>query len=331
MAARIIHLSEEYSGQLVTYMHKTYPAFSDVFIQYDVNEAIGHKDSEPNSLLVLNDENQIVGCHLLFNTKAWIYGKEEKIVWGHNTFLDEEYRKEIGLDFVLEIARIKNGFGHGLTKKNMKIQQKLKRSTFLSGIRKFRVTNCWAIEGVIKKALKIPDNLNIILPKEISINNDKFNLCTKASEISIPNAGYWNKDFSDIDFIRDEEFLNKRFFNNPVHKYYIYSNRNKDCYFVVRPILFKGVRAVILVDFRYLPENSIVVKQIFKATEKLCNKIHAGVMVFTTSNKIIKDMYGKKILCKHYPDTVVTGQKFAKSIDTYAIITAADSDEEFYQ
>ena len=328
--SRIISLSEQYRGLLTDYMHKIYPVFSDAFIAYDVNEAIGDNHYESNSLLVLNDDNQIVGCHLNFNTKAWIYGKEEMISWGHNTYLNEEYRKEIGLDFVLEIARMKNGFGHGLSKKNMKIQHKLKYSTFITGIYKFRILNYWAIEGVVKRTLKIRDNLNINFPKEIGLNKEMFAVCHNASELSIPNNGYWNKGYSDIDFIRDEDFLNKRFFKNPVHKYYIYTNRNKDCYFVVRPILFRGIRAIILVDFRYLPENTNVAKQIFKATEKLCSKVHAGVMVFTTSNITIKNIYEKRMLCKYYSDIVTTGKHFAKSSDTYAVVTAADSDGEFY-
>lgn len=330
MGTRIIHLSEEYRSLLINYMHKTYPAFSDAFIQFDVNEAIGVNHNESNSLLVLNKDNQVVGCHLVFNTKAWINGKEESVAWGHNTYLDKEYRKEVGLDFVLEIARIKNGFGHGLTKRNIKIQHKLKYSTFLIGIRKFRVLNFWVVGGVLKKILKMRDNSNIGLPSTINIKNETFHICEKVSELSIPNDGYWNKGYSDIDFIRDEEFLDMRFFKNPVHKYFVYSNSNHNCYFVVRPILFRGIRAIVLVDFRFLPENTDVVKQIFQATERLCIKIHAGILLFTTSNKIIIDIYTKKKLCRHYPDTVNTGKHLAKTNDTYAIITAADSDEEFY-
>lgn len=255
MGTRIIHLSESYREQLSCYMHKIYPTFSDAYIQYDVNEAIGKNNKESNSLLVLNKNNEIVGCHLNFNTKAWIYGKEEDVAWGHNTFLDKEYRKEIGLDFVLEITRIKNGFGHGLTKTNTKIQHKLKYAVFITGVRKFCLLNIWAVEGIIKKYLHIECKECKRLPSTINIKEETFSLCKNVDEITIPNNGYWNKDYSDIDFIRDKDFLNNRFFNNPVHKYYIYTNRNNDCYFVVRPIIFKGFRAIIMADFRYIPNN----------------------------------------------------------------------------
>ncbi len=331
MGTRIIHMSESYREQLICYMHKIYPTFSDTYIQYDVNEAIGNNNEESNSLLVLNKNNEIVGCHLNFNTKAWIYGKEEDVSWGHNTFLDKDYRKEIGLDFVLEIARIKNGFGHGLTKINTKIQHKLKYAVFISGVRKFCILNIWAVVGIIKKLLHIKCKDCKYLPATIKIQEDLFSLCKSVDDISIPNNGYWNKDYSDVDFIRDKFFLNNRFFNNPVHKYYIYTNKNNDCYFVVRPIVYKGFRAVVMADFRYMPNNEKVVMQIFKAAEKLCMELHAGAMLFTTNNETIKKIYENKLLCRHYPDIVTTGKQNARTDDARVIINAADSDEEFHK
>ena len=75
--AKIIPMSEEYRDKLIEYMHKKYPTFTDAYIQYDVNEAIGTPETGTKSIIVVNDNDEIVGCHLCFITKAWIKGKEE--------------------------------------------------------------------------------------------------------------------------------------------------------------------------------------------------------------------------------------------------------------
>ena len=60
MATKIIPMSEKYRNKLVDYMHQKYPSFSDAYIQFDVNEAIGAKEKGTKSLIVINDNDEIV-------------------------------------------------------------------------------------------------------------------------------------------------------------------------------------------------------------------------------------------------------------------------------
>lgn len=330
MNARIIPLSEKYKEKLTAYMHQIYPSFSDAYIKYDIEESLGNKIQASKSLIVVDNNNEIVGCHLNFITKALIKGKEKIVVWGHNTFLNESYRKSIGMDFVLEIASIKNGFGYNLSDVNSKIQHLIKANVFVNGLRLFRVFNCWIIWGYFKKVIglfpKIPD----IFPEEIRLKNTIFKLCKTANEIAIPNNGYWNKDVCEVDFIRDEEYLNKRFFHNPVNKYYTYTNKQRNCYFTIRPITHNGILGLQLVDFRYEQMHVHIANDISIAINKISKVLHAGIIMFITSDKSFKTIYETKTTCKSWPIAFVGGKNNISSQDAYIIVNSADSDGEFH-
>lgn len=328
--ARIIPMSEEYRDKLIEYMHQKYPTFTDAYIQYDVNEAIGTKETGTKSIIVVNDNDEIVGCHLCFITKAMIKGEVKVVVWGHNTFLDEEYRRTMGLDFVIEINSYRNGFGYSLTDVNAKIQKKIKGIAFVSGLRLYRIPTfsfCWYIAyKLYGRTPKVP----IDLPHLILLSNDTFNLCNSANDIIIPNDGYWNKDICEVDFIRDRDFLHRRFFNNPVNKYFVYTNKERNCYFVVRPILHNRILSIQMVDCRYIPHQIETAKNIDKAVKKICSSIHAGKIFYTTSDRLFKSIYEKKMFCKSWPIAFVCGKCNASSEESYIIVNAADSDGEYH-
>lgn len=329
MNAKIIPISELYRNKLISFLRQKYSTYSDAFIEFEVNEAISNA-KEPKSIIVVNENDEIVGCHFYFNTKAWINGEERNACWGHNTYLEQEFRHIIGLDFVLKIIAVRNGFGYGLTDINYKIQKLVKGNIFINGLRKYCKLNIWFIWDksfkLLGKQFLIPSSL----PPSVNYREDVFQLCLDANEIKIPNGGFWYKNICEVDFIRDEEFLNKRFFFNPVNKYYVYTNQDKDLYFVVRPILHNGIPSIQVADFRYLPTQQDKVSHIFHAIEKLCRTLRIGIMLFTTSERNVKNLYERRWLCKSYPVAFVGGKKVISSEDAYIIVNAADSDDEYY-
>jgi hypothetical protein len=330
MNARIISISESYKDKLISFMHQKYPTYSDAFIQYEVDKAIC-SELEPKSIIVVNENDEIVGCHFYIKTKAWIRGEEKSACWGYNTYLEYDYRRFIGLDLVLAMTEVKNGFGYGLTDINYKIQHLIKGNIFINGLRKYCKLNIWffwdKIISFLGKQFQIPSSL----PHSIQYGNNCFHLCQNAKEIKIPNGGFWYKDICEVDFIRDQEFLNKRFFQNPVNKYYIYTNQDKKCYFVIRPILHQGILSIQVADVRYLPTQPELAKIIYLTIERICSKIHAGTMMFTTSDRTIRTLYENNRLCKSYPVAFVCGKKNVSSADANIIVNAADSDDEFYK
>lgn len=330
MSVQFIPLSDEYRSSLAEYMHKIYPSFTNDYIEYNINEGILGNQERTSSFIVLDENKTIVGCHLSFSTKAWIHGKELPVVWGHDTYLDSEYRREIGLDFVLEIAAIKNGFGLGLSDINVKIQKKMRAAVLIDDARKYCIISPWIIWRKCQSLFKISSKFPV-LPTTISIGNNTFVQCKTAEDISIPNNGYWNKDICEVDFIRDKDFLNKRFFQNPVHTYTVYTIEGESCYFVIRPILFRGFYALMLADYRYEYTRPIFVHVMYKAIIKLCNKNKFGAVLFTTNDNHLKDLINGFIIYRSYPVVFVGGKENLTSKDSFVLLSAADSDDEFHK
>ena len=330
MSARIIPLSEEFRISLAEYMRKIYPSFTNDYIDYNINEGIFGNQERNTSFIVVDDNMKIVGCHLSFSTKAWIHGKEVPVVWGHDTYLDTEYRRENGMDLVLEIAAIKNGFGLGLSDINVKIQKLIRSVVFVDGTRKYCILSPWIIWRKCQSFFKISHNLPA-LPIRINIGNNTIVQCKTPDDISIPNIGYWNKDICEVDFIRDKDFLNKRFFQNPVHTYYVYTIKGKSCYFVLRPILYRGLSSLMLADFRYQHTWPLFVHVMYKAVMKLCNMYKFAAIIFTTNDHHLKKLIKGFIICKSYPVAFVGGKENLTSKDPFVLLNAADSDDEFHK
>lgn len=330
MSARIIPLSEEFRISLAEYMCKINPSFTKDYIDYNVNEGILGNQERNTSFIVVDEKLNIVGCHLSFSTKAWIHGKEVPVVWGHDTYLNSEYRREIGMDLVLEIAAIKNGFGLGLSDINLKIQKLIRSAMFVDGTRKYCIISPWIIWRKCQSFFKISHNLPA-LPSSITTGNNTIIQCKTPDDISIPNKGYWNKDICEVDFIRDKDFLNKRFFQNPVHTYTVYTIKGESCYFVLRPIQFRGVCALMLADFRYDPAQPIFVHIMYEAIIKLCNKKRFGAILFITNDRHLQELIKGFIICKSYPVAFVGGKENLTSKDSIVLLNAADSDDEFHK
>ena len=330
MTAHIIPLTEAFRTPLTNYMYRRFPTYDKKYIDFDINEAIIGNFKQQTSIIVINENKKIVGCHLCFRTKAWIHGKENDVIWGHDTYLDEKYRKFIGMDFVLEIMSIRNGFGIGLTDINTKIHKLIRTIVFVDGLRKFCILSPWFLWRKTIYFFKVTQR-TFSFPSFIHIQKDTFIQCHSPKDIAIPNEGYWNKDICEVDFIRDEEFLNKRFFKNPVHQYYIYTLNDESCYFVLRPVLFKGVYALMVVDFRYDNSKPTQIELIFKAAQKVCNQKRFGAILFTTSDKNVKSLFDSNKLCRSYPVSFVGGKKNITSKDSIVYLTAADSDDEYHK
>ena len=126
---RIEDYSDKWFDSLYLYIKKTFPLYTDSYIDYCL---VKSKERLP-SLIVLNDKDEIVGCHMYLCTKAIVNGEIIDTQWGYNTYLDPEYRSTIGLDLIL-LMNSRRGFGLGLTEINNKIQKKLKK-VFFKGVK----------------------------------------------------------------------------------------------------------------------------------------------------------------------------------------------------
>lgn len=322
---RIIRFSERHKKPLSSYLQKTFLHYSDAYIEYCVAMADAKDENEEPTLLVIDGNDKIVGCHMFFNTKAMIYGKVTNVRWGHDSFLDKDFRHKT--NFPKVISGI-DAFGIGLSKVNKKIQKHY-NILFFNGLFNYVILNKKITTSIINRLTKKVELF--VAYKEVVAKGMCFELAEKEEVIHIPNHGYWNKDYVDIDFVRDEDFLGNRFFNNKVHRYYVYHSLNNksvdECYFVVRLISFKGFQALSIVDFRYNLNIPSQLGHILDAAKILAKKNNIG-MCFLVSNDSNVSRFYKFNWIKSRIDLYAKGQ-FKKFKNARILITAADSDVDF--
>lgn len=313
---RVIRYSDEWYGKLKAYMHKTFPTYSKAYIEY----CILHSKDRESSIIVVDGNGVVVGCHLYYCVNALMDGEVIETQWGHDTYLDDNYRKEIGVDFLLARKKIP-AFGVGLTDTNAKMR-KLMKSVFLKGVYNYYIITplivCSPFQKIFhsKKQVKDIDCLNM--------NGITFKRVHSPEEMTILNGGFWFKGYNELDFIRDAEFINYRFFNCKVHDYKVYAS--KDSYFVVRESTYRGMPAMMLSDFRYNPASPESATILLKAVRKLAVKSGYGLLYFVCGDKNVEEYFRRKIHFKTSLDFITS---YKISPETTFTLCGGDSDAEF--
>lgn len=317
---KFIRYNDKYREDLKKFIRNSHPRFSDAYVDYIVDNA-SSEANDKNSFLVVNENDSIVGTHMLYNTYAMINGKTFNTAWGHDTFLDENLRHSFGLDFVIEINN-EGHFGIGLSEVNRKLHKQM-RSTMWDNLNNY----CFPTFSLPLSLILRP---NKVKPKyKLAKKNGAFTLCESLDSLRIPNEGFWNKDYCDIDFVRNSAFFKKRFFTNPVHPYYLYQLDGEFCYFVVRYVVFKHVPTLFIVDFRYDRNKKEQVQMIINAATSLANHSKLG-MVLLMSNDAYTDAFlsKKRFLLKRSTDYIAS-RCLGLNNKMTSFVTAADSDADF--
>lgn len=319
---KIIPYNPLYKDKLYAYLKRISENKDDNYLKYSIDKS----DGEIPSVLVVNGKDDIVGCHLFFNTSLMAKGEKIDVAWGHETFLNEDYRSEAGVEFVLAI-NCNNTLGIGYTDINLKIQKKLKQNVLMETIFNYFYLNVFSPLGVIKKFLK--SELKLLKTPQNINTGVVFRLVKDVEDVVIPEKGYWHKNV-DFDLVRDKEYIKDRFLDNKVFDYTVYEYHNgngETSYFVVRPILYRGIPTLLLVDYRY-NGNPKLMGNILKAVKKLAYRNFIGVIQTTGGMKEVEDVFKSK-MCIKRPAQAMIHKSLKPSSADYISITPADSDVDF--
>lgn len=315
---RIIDYSEEYRSLLRDYLYKTFPEYSREYIEYLLDTSAGNVPS----IMVINEKDEVVGCHLYYCTKVMLRGNVSETHWGYDTFLEPDYRAEIGLELMLRInATI--GFGIGLTEINSKIQKKLK-AVFFSGVYTY-YTASWKFY-LSPFQLLFGSEPKLFEKDVIRTGNYTFKRIRSVDELEIPNEGFWLGGKFDIEFVRDSTFIKDRFLENTVHPYLLFANINKEepCYFVVRKTRYRGFPALTLCDYRYTTPKMVSI--ILRAVKKIACKSNLGIILFVSGNQDMDEAMKHTI---HYASPIDFVSNNKKIAGMSFFVTGADSDADF--
>jgi hypothetical protein len=176
----------------------------------------------------------------------------------------------------------------------------------------------------------------LIIPETIEISGGKFVRVQNANEI-IAEQGYWNDNL--IEFSRNEEFINWRFFYNK-NRYFIYkyscdvkSENRKPVYFISRQIIWRKVNCLLIVDFRYSIDEIEMLRKIVQASGLLAKKLKMAATIVGSSLPICNSYFRRQKFIR-IGDRSVIVTKFMKNnedlenSENRIFVTFADSDRE---
>ncbi len=268
--------------KFVDLFKKNYPNIQN--IEESINYKIKYNpfsNSVYENIIVQYCDDNIIGHAIKMPVKYYFEGKIYDCYWGMDFFVDKNSRSSLaGINIPLQVINLKYHFSIGLTKKSLDIHVALKEK-LIGYMYKYI-----SIHSYLKAALHFFSKKDKTIcirnaSDKISINNKTFLRVKDANEIANISGSY-NKDL--LEFTREEKFLKWRFFFYK-EKYLVYRLSDIDnvtdpqTYFVVRPFIWKGIKSLLLVDYRFSKKNIDDFKYILKALKILSKQLNTALAI----------------------------------------------------
>lgn len=241
-----------------------------------------YADDEFDNVILTKEDDIIIGQAIKMPSVFIYKNIVQASYWTMDYFVDPESRNSLaGLSIALEAVKLKNHFAIGLTPESLAIHTALKEKMIGYMYKFYRIENYFKAffqYFSIKKKKQINAGA---APDEIKVKDSVFLRVTDPKDI-VSGEGFYNKDI--LEFTREEKFLRWRFFHHH-DKYLVYRIKNGDNetlltnYFVVRPMIWKKMRALLLVDYRFPVTDPEIFSLILSALKKLSGSINASVTV----------------------------------------------------
>ena len=281
--------------------------------------------------VVVTYKGKIVGCNLYIRTLAIINGEIRTIRWSHSTYLEPEHRKSIGLEFFINSQSTNDIWGFGLTETNRRIH-KLNGTTFCGESHAYIICPSFIQCPNLSYQLNCSElQKEYIFPYNYEIDGKKYIKCLSPEDHRMPNGGFWNPTILNVDFVRNQEFMKKRFYNFS-NKYNIYrahkDSSYDDSYFVFKVKSIKGTPAIFLVDYRFNLSDHSGLSAIL---DSLCylaslNAIDCIYFFTTLPTEYIYSNYG--IISPYGNKADIITNSLNVTEQCMMMVTPADSDSE---
>jgi len=318
-----------------------------VFIDRDkIEESILYRffynpiSNEPSSeILIAEDDNDaIIGQILMMPSEFSYKGNFLPAFWGMDYFVNTEHRNSLaGLNLANKAKNIKHHFGVAFTKKSSKI------------FRLFKEMNAGNLDVYIRPNSIMPffrflfpekQDKNILsnFPHQIKSEGGIFQRIFEPEDI-VSVDGWWNHEL--IEFTRNKRYLLWRFFFYP-DKYIVYKYFPKfkeipvlPIYFVVRPVVWKKMNCLLLVDYRFDVEKKNSFRKILTAAGKLTKKLKLAATITGCSLPSCRILLNCKLYFRIGEKREIltnfnlNNKEFDNKSDEI-FVTFADSDSDFY-
>lgn len=284
-------------------------------------------DAINNILLLIDDQNNIVGQNIMTSMAYYYNSQKYDTFWGFDLIIEETYRKDTwGLDLMIRNKELFPGIfctgsGPQALGINLKLGMKL-----LGEIKKYVgiINPFWIFNIFGKKTISTNK-----FPSNIKVKNKCFDLLNKSQ---LPTL---NNPFNDnlLEIARDNEYLQWRFFND-LHEYAVYKDINSDNYFVLRTTIIKHIKIMLLVDYRCDAYSSEQFESILCSAKRITSKLHIPILItgstLNTFDKVLEQHHFKSIGRPRPVLGYIKCKDRKEDIDNrnFVFVTLADSDGE---
>jgi hypothetical protein len=325
-------VSDSDVAALIEFNRKHFP-FRDNSEEYVPYRCLKHpylQRTSKETLIAIGDDNAIIGQVFLVPMKLRYEGVVRSGVWGMDFLVDGAGRSsQAGLALVLRSMENENLFGIGLSEVSLRLHLALKMIVVGHVGRYFKITGWFRFfyQFVLNKRKDIN---RLIFPGLINTEGVRYLKVEDPAEITNEN-GFYNDDM--VEFSRDNEFIKWRFYNSK-NKYFIYRSSDSKSFFAVRPIVWKKMNCLLLVDYKMKTSDIEIFGNILKAVMKLSRELGTASVLTGCSlpdlsqilkqNRFIKFGNDLKIVSN---SKIFIKNKELKSVPVF--VTFADSDSDF--
>lgn len=284
---------------------------------------------EDNVVVTYNGD--IVGCNLYLRTLATIKGELRSISWSHSTYLAPEHRRYIGMQFFVTSCTKENIWGFGLTEINRRIH-KLNDSIFCGESRAYILTLPTTLaKGICLDYIGAKLNINYDFPNIFVVDGRTFTRCFCSEDHKVPDNGFWNPSVLNADFVRDQNFIRKRFYDYP-NGYFVYNVRRDssydELYFVFKIRTVNGLPTIFLVDYRFKLSNLHGFATILNSLCHIAsiNSIDKIYFFTTLPSQYIASKYGT--ISSYGSKSDIVTNTYGMTENSFLMVTPADADCE---
>lgn len=296
------------------------------------------KKASSETLIAIDEKGDIAGQLLVMPSEFTFEGKTYNAFVGMDYFVNKQARNSLaGVILANKYKNLKFNFGIGLTDESLAILNafNVKAQGFME--KYIKINHLFSIFKFLFTS-KQKNAKSFIFPDSINVKNVQFKRVQSPKEILATN-NYWN--YNIVEFTRNIEFITWRFFYYP-NKYFVYkcaSSTNQhevtSSYFVVRPIIWKNVNCLLLVDYRFNVKDEEMIGSMLKATIKLSRRLKMAATITGCSLPVFKKQLSRNMFFRfgrsmeivtnfNVQDIVNNGSK------NKILVTFADSDGDFY-
>ncbi len=296
---------------------------------------LSYKNSE--SIIAVNGRGEIVGQYFLMPARFRYHDNEAIVHWGMDYIVEQKERRSLaGIILCREALKVKFHFGLGVNETALSIHKRFGDEVIGNFNKYIKIINPFSIHNVLSTSFMY--NLSYKFPEVVDTKYSRFERVHDAGEI-ISNSGYWEK--TSLEFSRDVDFIAWRFFYYP-NKYIVYKyvsgmeKENSDIstsYFIVRPILWKKINCLLLVDYRFSSDGHF--NEILKAVTKLARTQKMSAILTGCSMPSLMKILSSNYFFRFSGVVIISNYKKLNNncrIDNDNIlVTYGDSDADFWK